>query len=138
MYHGTNAYFNIFDTEKFGAWFSQSIEYAESMMEERGGSRIVECYLFIQNPMTVKISPQQFAADTNLEKQLIAEAKAKGHDGLIIENDTDNEIEKDVFYVVFNPTQIKSTTDNAGTFDSNNPYINYHITRKRKQINPIV
>ncbi len=37
VYHGTNADFNIFDTEKFGAWFSKSMEYAESMMEERGG-----------------------------------------------------------------------------------------------------
>ncbi|MBQ9789955.1 MAG: hypothetical protein IJW31_10220 [Lentisphaeria bacterium] len=37
VYHGTNADFTVFDTEKFGAWFSKSMEYAESMMEERGG-----------------------------------------------------------------------------------------------------
>jgi hypothetical protein len=77
--------------------------------------------------MTVKVPPQQFAADTALEKSLIKEAKKKGHDGLIIENDTDNELEKDVFYVVFEPTQIKSATDNAGTFDPENPDIRFAL-----------
>ena len=41
-------------------------------------------------------------------------------------------------YVAWFPNQIKSATDNVGTFDRNNPDIRYHITRKRKQINPIV
>ena len=126
VYHGTNADFYSFDTEN-GAWFSKSPEYAESMAEERSGNRIIQCYLSIKNPMTVKIPPQQFAADTALEKSLIKEAKEKGHDGLIIENDTENELEKDVFYVVFEPTQIKSATDNAGTFDPENPDIRFAL-----------
>ncbi len=126
VYHGTNVDFYSFDTEN-GAWFSKSPEYAESMAEERSGNRIIQCYLSIKNPMTVKIPPQQFAADTALEKSLIKEAKEKGHDGLIIENDTENELEKDVFYIAFHPAQIKSATDNVGTFDPENPDIRFAL-----------
>ena len=131
VYHGTDADFTVFDTQN-GAWFSRSFEYAESMKEERNGERVIGCYLAIKNPMFVKLPPAQFAADTALEKKLIAEAKEKGHDGLIIENDTSNELEADTFYVAFSPEQVKLAgeidsdgevipgTGNVGTFDATN------------------
>lgn len=43
--------------------------------------------------------------------------EATGYDGFI----------KDDVYVVFNPTQIKSATDNVGTFDPNNPDIRFAV-----------
>ena len=131
VYHGTDADFTVIDTQN-GAWFSRSFEYAESMKEERNGERVIGCYLAIKNPMFVKLPPAQFAADTALEKKLIAEAKEKGHDGLIIENDTSNEFEADTFYVAFSPEQVKLAgeidsdgevipgTGNIGTFDATN------------------
>lgn len=69
VYHGTDVDFTVFDTHN-GAWFSRSFEYAESMKEERNGERVIGCYLAIKNPMVVKLSPAQFAADTALEKKL--------------------------------------------------------------------
>ena len=139
VYHGTDADFYSFDT-KNGAWFSRSMEYAESMMEERNGKNLLACYLAIKNPMIVKADPQKFAADIAWEKSLIAEARTKGHDGLIIENNTDNDLEKDVFYVAFSPEQIKLAgnvdtngelipgTGNIGTFDPENPDIRFSIS----------
>ena len=139
VYHGTDADFYSFDT-KNGAWFSRSMEYAESMMEERNGKNLLACYLAIKNPMIVKADPQKFAADIAWEKSLIAEARTKGHDGLIIENNTDNDLEKDVFYVAFSPEQIKLAgnvdtngelipgTGNIGTFDPKNPDIRFSIS----------
>ena len=43
--------------------------------------------------------------------------EATGYDGFV----------KDDVYVVFNPTQIKSATDNIGTFDPENPDIRFSI-----------
>lgn len=50
VYHGTNENFNVFQSKDGTYWFSESEDYAESMMEERGGDRIVEAYLNIRNP----------------------------------------------------------------------------------------
>ena len=36
------------------------MDYAESMADERGGNRIIEAYLKMKNPYTVKLSPKQF------------------------------------------------------------------------------
>ena len=69
-----------------------------------------------KKPYYAKLKPSQFS-DPNFEAPIIREAKSKGYDGVIIENDTDKDMEKDTFYVVFNPTQIKSDTDNNRTFD---------------------
>ena len=40
-YHGTNANFNVFQSEKGRYFFSKSEDYAEAMMEERSGQRII-------------------------------------------------------------------------------------------------
>ena len=97
------------------------------MAAQRNGDRIVKAYLSIQNPMFVKVPPNKMA-DPAYENKIIAEAKAKGHDGVRFETDTDNEIARDVFWVAFDPAhQLKSATDNIGTFDVNNPDIRFSL-----------
>jgi hypothetical protein len=68
-------------------------------------------------------------------EKAVREAKRKGHDGLILRNIVDNNrvssrLAREIgpglddpatHYVVFEPTQIKSATGNAGTFDPANP-----------------
>lgn len=55
------------------------------------------------------------------QKNLISEYIRKSDvDGIHLKND-----EKVDTYIVFKPTQIKSATDNIGTFDGNNPDIRY-------------
>ena len=123
VYHGTDKEFRVFRSESGLYWFSESRDYAEAMAEERGGDRVEEVYLNIRNPYYAKLEPGKFS-DPNYEKALIREAKKRGCDGLIIQNDTDNELEAETFYVAFKPNQIKSATDNVGTFSTETEDIN--------------
>lgn len=125
VYHGTNAEFNTFQQENGAYFFSESRDYAESMADERRGNRIIEAYLKMKNPYTVKLSPEQFT-DNIAEAPSIRYAKEHGHDGVIFEYDGSKEdLAYDKFYVVFDSAQIKSATDNIGTFDKTNPDIRY-------------
>ncbi len=125
VYHGTNAEFNTFQQENGAYFFSESRDYAESMADERRGNRIIEAYLKMKNPYTVKLSPEQFT-DNIAEAPFIRYAKEHGRDGVIFEYDGSKEdLAYDKFYVVFDSTQIKSATDNIGTFDKTNPDIRY-------------
>lgn len=59
--------------------------------------------------------------------------KKQGYDGIIIQNtsyDSGDFGDNNTQYVVFEPTQIKSATDNIGTFDRHNPDIRYMIPEK--------
>ena len=125
VYHGRNAEFNTFQQENGAYFFSESRDYAESMADERRGNRIIEAYLKMKNPYTVKLSPEQFT-DNIAEVPFIRYAKEHGNDGVIFEYDGSKEdLAYDKFYVVFDSTQIKSATDNIGTFDKTNPDIRY-------------
>lgn len=125
VYHGTNAEFNTFQQENGAYFFSESRDYAESMADERRGNRIIEAYLKMKNPYTVKLSPEQFT-DNIAEAPFIRYAKEHGHDGVIFEYDGSKEdLAYDKFYVVFDSAQIKSATENIGTFDKTNPDIRY-------------
>ena len=125
VYHGTNAEFNTFQQENGAYFFSESRDYAESMADERRGNRIIEAYLKMKNPYTVKLPPEQFT-DNIAEAPFIRYAKEHGHDGVIFEYDGSKEdLAYDKFYVVFDSAQIKSATDNIGTFDKTNPDIRY-------------
>ena len=126
VYHGTNAEFTVFHSSNGTYWFSESMDYAEAMAEERGGNEIMEAFLDIKEPYYAKLSPGKFS-DPNSEAQIIREAKAGGYDGVVIEADTTNELLKDTFYVVFSPNQIKSATQNIGTFDKGNPDIRFSL-----------
>lgn len=124
VYHGTNAEFTVFNSNNGTYWFSESSDYAESMAEERGGNELMRAFLDIKNPYYAKLAPGKFS-DPNSEARIIREAKNGGYDGVIIEADTTDELLKDTFYVVFSPNQIKSATDNVGTFDRGNPDIRF-------------
>lgn len=128
VYHGTGANFTVFKSESGTYWFSESTDYAEAMAEERAGKngRVGAFYLDMKNPYRAKLPPGQFT-DPGYEKPIIEKAKSGGYDGVIIENDTDSDIEAETFYVVFSPNQIKSATDNIGTFDRGNNDTRYSI-----------
>ena len=130
VYHGTNADFNIFDKGNKNGWLGKGIYFAENKKYAKtNGKSIISVYLNIQNPYIVKAdSPDGFLTEvkekypeTNFFN--IAEILQKnGYDGIIY-NHWDNDVGKII--TVFNPTQIKSATDNVGTFDPNNPDIRF-------------
>ena len=126
VYHGTDRGFWSFDPELGAYWFSREIDYAEAMAEERGGDRVLSAYISMKNPMRISLPMGRFT-DPAAEGPYIRRAKAEGYDGVIFDTDTDNPMMADTFYVVFRPEQIKSATENIGTFDPNNPDIRYSV-----------
>ena len=126
VYHGTDRGFWSFDPELGAYWFSREIDYAEAMAEERGGDRVLSAYISMKNPMRISLPMGRFT-DPAAEGPYIRRAKAEGYDGVIFDTDTDNPMMADTFYVVFRPEQIKSATENIGTFDLNNPDIRYSV-----------
>lgn len=107
VYHGTNAAFNTFRQENGVYFFSESRDYAESMAEERGGTRVVEAYLSIRNPLYVRMQERSFT-DPTQEARYIRQAKSEGRDGVVFVLDSGNELVDDTFYAAFMPEQIKS------------------------------
>ena len=126
VYHGTNRDFWSFDPKLGAYWFSKENDYAEATAEERGGKRVMSAYISMKNPMHVSLPIGRFT-DPVAERPYIRREKAEGYDGIIFEADTDNPILADTFYVVFRPEQIKSATENIGTFDPNNSDIRYSV-----------
>ena len=126
VYHGTNQEFHTFQSQNGAYFFSESQDYAESMAEERGGDRVVQAYLDMRRPLRVEMQPGEFS-DPNYEAKYLREAKAKGHDGVIFTLRTGNELVDDTFYAVFDSAQIKSATENIGTFDKAERDIRYSV-----------
>lgn len=137
--------------EKYGAtegqenkrafWFAKSRSAAATYADDRRAwdyqnsePGIVAAYLSLQNPLIIDAEGTHWRVAQRRGKasDVIEEARSKGHDGVIIRNVRDNyqsmddargKNEATDTYVVFDSKQIKSATDNVGTFDPNNPSI---------------
>lgn len=123
--------------EKRGDWdgYDAAVERAERLeaeiiAEPERGQNLVPVYLKMENPAIMDAKGEFFSALDNDIKKFIAAAKRKGHDGVIIKNLDDAAGRVDLVadhYVVFDATSIKSATGNRGTFDPNNPRIDFSI-----------
>ena len=148
VYHGTGSDFNTFDKSRQGEnyvqgeggfFFTSSRKSAESYAKlagEDGKGRVVEAYLSIQKPYEVTAYGDYVQAPAEKyddhRSEYLNEAEMQGCDGIIIKGEKSN------LYVVFEPNQIKSATDNIGTFDESNSDIRYSrepesITELRRQ-----
>lgn len=137
MYHGTNAEFTVFDRSKGkkkihlnvlgdGNYFTASEQGAA-----RYGENVIPVYLNIKNPYvkadgfnTVAdqiASEFGIARDSFTGKDVSSILRQRGYDGVVM-YDGNGEI---VIANAFDSTQIKSATDNIGTFDGSNPDILY-------------
>ena len=148
VYHGTseqNGRFTVFDESKavkrgglgFKALGKGNYFTATHLTgNERYGGRVIEAYLNIRNPLTVEAGTtfRDAAAEIIGESahemsydELQAEMRERGYDGVIQRNKAG-----DVnIAVAFDSEQIKSATDNVGTFDRNNPDIRYASAQQR-------
>lgn len=137
MYHGTNAEFTVFDRSKGkkkihlnvfgdGNYFTASEQGAA-----RYGENVVPAYLNIKNPYvkadgfnTVAdqiASEFGIARDSFTGKDVSSILKQRGYDGVVMYDGNG----KIVIANAFDSNQIKSATDNVGTFDGSNPDIRY-------------
>jgi N12 class adenine-specific DNA methylase/phospholipid N-methyltransferase len=117
VYHGTIKSFNEFNTTDFGALLGRGGYFTSNELEANsysgGGTRIVPAYLSIENPYYVDSG----LASVPSRQQMLKD----GHDGVIY-RDTDGSVK---WAVAHKPTQIKSATNNIGTFDPSNPDIRF-------------
>lgn len=136
VYHGTNQNFTVFDKTKIGqtdrGWYgrgfyftpNKNFRFAEDSMESRGGNaQVMPVYLSIKNPVNGLAYGEQGS-------DLVSSAKKRGYDGVIIRYEQGHEKAGQVAEIIaFEPTQIKSATGNAGTFDPENPSILYQAEK---------
>lgn len=139
VYHGTGSDFSIFDKRKakegaFGRGFYFAATKGRAQAYSSG--KIMETYLSIKTPYIVRDSMgftgedyqnmqkefglQDRITDKNVEKIL----QKQGYDGIMVYDGNGNVKE----IIAFEPAQIKSATDNVGTFDGSNPDIRYSIS----------
>lgn len=139
VYHGTGSDFNAFDPLRQGENYPQgeggfffttsrkSAENYAALHDKDGKGRVVEAYLSIRNPYEVTAYGDYVQAPAEKyddhRSEYLNEAERQGCDGIIVKG------ERSTLYVVFDPTQIKSATDNIGTFDRENPDIRYSLKR---------
>lgn len=138
VYHGTGVDFNAFDKNRQGQNFSQSRggffftnrkrtaeHYAKRYAEITAGSKdqenVLGVYLSIQNPYIrtapSEVNPIDFFDWHSVD--IMREADINGNDGIIVYGKREN------LYIAFEPEQIKSATDNIGTFDKNKQNFRY-------------
>jgi len=121
-------------------WFAKDRATAASYADDRrafdyqgADAGVIPAYLKLENPLIVDGAGKQWR-DAQMRGQtsdVIEEAKRGGHDGVIIRNVRDDytgfgkgkESRATDTYVVFSSNQIKSATQNSGTFDPDNPDI---------------
>ena len=120
VYHQTGSDFTVFDLNQArrssdvqGFYFSSGVEDWSAM-----GDRTIGAYLNIRHPLLEKPLVDMSRYDGGVVAR--EEILRSGYDG-IISSEEDMETE----YVVFDSRQIKSATDNAGSFDSKNPDIRF-------------
>ena len=120
FYHGTGSEFYEFSTEQIGAR-EGSFFFAENPEDAAGyGRNVMPVYLSAENLADYDAQPSEFYRLENKRAQ-VAYLKERGYDGWYADMDSDGWGE----ISVFSPEQIKSATDNAGTFDRRNQNIRF-------------
>ena len=122
--HTTKDEFTEFKKEFIGArwnYFGKGFYFAlrKSNPKEFGNVE-VKAFINSQNPYYADMSEKHNTDTSKLKNQ--------GYDSVIVGNRFDDKVKYRGYgseYVVFEPNQIKSATDNAGTFDPNNNDIRY-------------
>lgn len=116
--------------ESLKEMFEDNIEWKAKNMEGKG--RNLAVFLDVKNPLFVDAdnaiySRVNFRGKTMLTDDIALIAKYEEHDGSIIENVKETDLENILTtdYIVFSPTQIKSATENTGSFDPTDPDIRY-------------
>ena len=120
FYHGTSDRFTSFDigevSQREGSFF-----FAENREDAAAyGNHVMEVYLTADNLADYDNQPSEFYKLKNKRAQ-VEYLKKRGYDGWYADIDSGGWGEGSVF----SPTQIKSATDNIGTFDKANDDIMY-------------
>lgn len=140
VYHGTNLtvankgvpFWTFYEDQHFGTkGQAEEMARAGRLDSER---KVYEVFLNIRNMKRVKDAPQNWKlTHSEYWEPIFNEAKADGYDGLVYLNEWEDSNNKSDSFVVFEPSQIKSATDNTGSFDPNDPDIRYRVTPEQDE-----
>ena len=122
VYHITDGEFTVFDLAQARQSMDIPAFFFSSGTEDWAdmGSRVMACFLNIRNPKEGK--PIVRGNGREVREQLVAE----GYDGTI---DADEDVEE-VEYAAFHPNQIKSATENRGTYSALTDDITMSVTEE--------
>ena len=127
FYHGTMYDFTEFRSEEISPaegsyFFAENREDAEGYGSERYGGHVMEVYLSAENLADYNDQPSEFYQLKDKREQ-VQWLKERGYDRWYADMDSGGWGEVSVF----SPNQIKSATDNIGTFDRGNNDTRYSI-----------
>ena len=128
-------------------WFASDRGMARSYADDRRAwdyqnaeAGVLHNYVRLDNPLVVDGRGQEWrqAQQRGRTSDVIQQAREDGHDGVVIRNVRDNYQDNTrarpaVTYVVFDPRQIKSATDNSGAFDPDSPSILESVEQSRQR-----
>lgn len=142
--HRTPNEFTEFDKEKIGSStdygaFGLGFYFSPTDFGTLYGSNMIESFLNINNPIQLNqsnafdVKEPFFGANYKWGKEqserFAAWLKENGYDGVHYENGVTHDE-----FVAFEPNQIKSATDNVGTFDEGNNDIRFRISNQNQEI----
>ena len=130
MYHGSKNKFSVFNKGDKTRWLGKGIYFAENKQYARkNGKNVFEVYLNVKNPFVVNgNSPSDLLTQV---KEIYPEANLVNVSDILSKNGYDaiilNHWDYGEIISVFEENQIKSATDNIGTFDNSNNDINFSL-----------
>lgn len=158
VYHGSVHNFTEFKTsaignmsgDKSGFYFTSDKGIAKSYYSKETGKALDNLLLFFGLGKLKRYDPTVYELFLNVKnpkayeskeaneifnerEQKAAEAKEKGYDGVIFENVIDGPPTRQDVRIVFNPNQIKSATDNVGTFSAESDDIDYFTNANKSK-----
>ena len=129
-------------------YYERLLKYVEDMIKDSTRNSInsyhsgflYKNYLNIRKPLIVDAKDEpyhniRYRGEYYNTESLAMYAKERGYDGVIVKNvyETDYENKKGTDYIVFNPNQIKSATDNNGNFSKESDNIYEKILHKNNK-----
>lgn len=126
--HSTDAEFTVFrDMQKNDAgWLGAGFYFfGDRSLDGQYGRNVMECFLNVRKPYFISDEERDRLAesdDADASTEFSEEIRGEGYDGVYYNGDLNRE------WAVFSPSQIKSATDNVGTFSGANPDIRFAST----------
>lgn len=123
LHHGFDGIFFTNDLDNAG-WYSEIAQQVSDSDEEYGV--VMKLYLSMQKPYYLDLEEEFYPmAEWGVDKlNLFRETLINnGFDGIIVHQIHEGEETEYKEYIVFNPNQIKSATENSGNFSVTNPDI---------------
>ncbi|MFV3089579.1 PLxRFG domain-containing protein, partial [Pseudomonas sp. GW6] len=133
LYHGTAADFTVFDqsraglstghtTAPLGIFLTSDGRSARAYAEKAsdgipGYGRVMDLYASIQNPYLMSVEESQEVGSPLEARRLRTRLEQQGYDGIRLKGTP--------VWIAFNNYQVKSATDNVGTFDEFDPDIRF-------------